>query len=111
MTPIIAHAFVLAMAMQAINAVFSEGMLFSIPGAWLEGNAHFLWKMLMGCPVCMCPWYGAACMLAFNLTPVIAVSILVAMGINWVIGFLIPAEDQHHVEIIEDDRTENTSSL
>ena len=89
---IILDAFIVAMLMQAINAIFSEGMIFSVPGAWLERNAHFAWKMLMGCPVCMCPWYGAVMILVMHVTLWAAVSIGVAMGINWVISIMQPIE-------------------
>lgn len=109
MSPIISHAFVLAMVMQAISAVFSEGMIFSIPGAWLERDAHFLWKMLMGCPVCMCPWYGASLILSLDLHHATWISVVVAMGINWVIGNL--QTFQNISDESEQPGTGNSSSL
>jgi hypothetical protein len=106
---IIQAAFVLAMCMQAISAIFSEGMIFSVPGAWLERNAHFVWKMLMGCPVCMCPWYGTGVVLALGLTPWTFISIVTAMGINWVISGFMPEENAPTPE--ENEPIRNTTGL
>jgi len=54
----IEQAFIIAFIVQAVNACFSEGMIFEKPGAWLELNYPKLWKPLVGCPTCMSFWFG-----------------------------------------------------
>jgi hypothetical protein len=86
--PIIGYAFILAMIINAINVCFWEGHIFEKIGDRFED--YKWWKPVVGCIICMVPWWGAAICVPLNW-PVL--SIPVAMGINTLIVRWSPKEE------------------
>lgn len=78
------HVFIIVFVIQGISSTFWEGHIFEKPGDWIERNHPVLWKPLVGCPICMSPWWGTAMQLIlweyWNPT-----ELIICMGINSVI--------------------------
>lgn len=78
------HVFIIVFVIQGISAAFWEGHIFEKPGDWIERNHSTLWKPLVGCPICMSPWWGSAMQIVLweYWNPL---ELIVVMGINAVI--------------------------
>lgn len=66
----------IALTVYGLSAVFDEGMIFQKVGDYLESKLpHWLYMPLVGCSICMTPWYGA----------------LICLFMHWPIWYVIPA--------------------
>jgi hypothetical protein len=72
MEAMILHAFIISAIVCFIFVCFNwEGMIFEQVGAWMEVKIpEKLFKPLIGCPICMSPWWGIAIMAIFYWTGV-----------------------------------------
>lgn len=79
----IEQAFIIAMLVQAWSSFFWEGMIFGKVSGWIEYKfPNWIYKPLIGCPICMTVWYGAALAFIFQFN---WLAVPVAVGINVVI--------------------------
>lgn len=93
MIEILVAAIVVAMIVLFIHVAFKwETHIFEPIGNWIERNApEWIEKPLIGCPICMCPWWGTVIMFVadragiagvrFDCLPVF-LTVFVAGGIN-----------------------------
>ncbi len=55
------QAIIISLIAYAVNVLFQEGMIFGKVGYWIENKLPmWIYKPLIGCTVCMSPYYGIA---------------------------------------------------
>lgn len=55
------NLILISLVIYFIKATTWPGMIFEKPAAWIESKLGEYWsKPIIGCPVCMTPWWGTA---------------------------------------------------
>lgn len=112
------NAAIIALIVYFIKATTWPGMIFEKVGVWAEDTFGEYWnKPILGCPVCMTPWWGTALYLFFHFTEVggfediraqvIAGTVLCSAGLNVIVLML---NKEYDVAKKEDKILENETS-
>lgn len=88
----IEQSLFISLCVLAIWSLFWDGMILGFIGNWLEAKfPKSLYKMLAGCPICQCPYYGVLIyILKYGVTEDLPWVILMAMGWNVLVVKFLP---------------------